>query len=894
MKKYCYSILAIFIAIIFTGCMADYQLQNSMARNDINAFKMTLQKNPELLKQVHGRSGLNTLQYSLVNGSYDIANYLVDKNLIDINNKGYYGFNSGYFVAGGRAQPGENVDINMAKKLLSKGLNVKSDFDSYSNNMLHMMCKHKEFGYISEPVLKLYLKAGLDVNHLNKGNATPLYNCMFNANDKVAKFLIDNGADSNLGLNILKVAMDEPYKHGKFINNNFFDDTDYKNVIFLAANYMNKSKLGVKNNNDETILHFIAKYNTNHELVKKYLAGGHDINAKNKEGLTPLQVAMNRDGNVKTVLTLIENGANINEKVNGLTVASYLVANSRYYKDNNKAVSAVLNLIKKGSTILDSHLGTLLQMVSLTNSKKNIDFIIKKLPYTEETLSDGLNMSLINKEIKDSTILYLIEKGAKSSVNSDGLNTLSIAIASRDVEITKALVNKGLNVNIQDNKGFTPILYSVVFGDVEHTKYLISKGADYKLTDAWGNNLIHASVYFNKPEQLDLLAKKGLNVNSKNNEGESIFHVMYKSTRTYRFPNIADLVKTELDNILIESGVKKALVHHKKIIDTLIKNGANINAQNNLGETATHYFLKKYYDQSNNKNIVKTMEYLISKGLDINKPNKFGLLPWYYQSREEIKYDDLQKLLITKGVKRNNLPKNQITSLNITSDGRFQWNNNETANILYTTAPNGQVIEKVEIKKESNSRIKYATYSRYNELGKLVFKYIGNNWNYRYRYIVFDDYGKEILNMKTILSHHYRDRYKVHLGFGLTENGYVASLPIVVAKKDNNGEMIGYSIHRDYNPKMKTTLTFNGSPLYKDKDGRWEDKAVDGLNTLNDYLDEPISLNEVKKRGTLPYKYTIRQVVFTSEGVLGEFDKSDYDTKTPLEWESDVAMGIVL
>lgn len=52
------------------------------------------------------------------------------------------------------------------------------------------------------------------------------------------------------------------------------------------------------------------------------------------------------------------------------------------------------------------------------------------------------------------------------------------AVESGENNIVEYFVNNGANINIQDNQGYTPLIYATIEGYEEIVKYLLSKGAD--------------------------------------------------------------------------------------------------------------------------------------------------------------------------------------------------------------------------------------------------------------------------------------------------------------------------------------------------------------------------------------------------------------------------------
>lgn len=99
-------------------------------------------------------------------------------------------------------------------------------------------------------------------------------------------------------------------------------------------------------------------------------------------------------------------------------------------------------------------------------------------------------------------------------------------------EIVKFLINHGINVNVKDSRGRTPLFPAVQNGRAEIVRYLVDKGADVHARDNEGNSVLSRLVFKEDPETLQIAAfilDKGLDPKKQNKYGDTAFHLAVQS-----------------------------------------------------------------------------------------------------------------------------------------------------------------------------------------------------------------------------------------------------------------------------------------------------------------------------------------------------------------------------
>lgn len=206
------------------------------------------------------------------------------------------------------------------------------------------------------------------------------------------------------------------------------------------------------------------------------------------------------------------------------------------------------------------------------------------------------------------TVKILIENDADINIK-DGNDTspLFIAYANGQIDIADLLIKNGAidNVNTEDNTGKTPIFYAYIGAHFKTIKKLKDIGANSKIDtpDKLGRTPIfyaYAFGNFDIVEALKDATKYGDdtnaigNINMRNNKGETPLFFTCKRKK------------------------------HNSKIKILLQNGADINAENNYGQTV---LFKAFMNGR-----IKFAKKLISYGAsgDINTYDNFGKTPLFY------------------------------------------------------------------------------------------------------------------------------------------------------------------------------------------------------------------------------------------------------------------------
>jgi ankyrin repeat protein/beta-lactamase regulating signal transducer with metallopeptidase domain len=385
------------------------------------------------------------------------------------------------------------------------------------------------------------------------------------------------------------------------------------------------------------------------DQVKLLLSKGADINAKDKDGRTPLHSAA-WYGRKDAAQVLIAKGANVNETdVSGQTplhlaasfrwrfVPELLLAKGANVNARDKAGNTPLHIAAGDQGPKKDFLEFLLAKgadVNARNDKGETPLHLvprtRKQDKRRELAADALLAHGADINAKDKSgctplhvaaengqgkvVELLLAKGADSKAKAaDGTTTLHRAVMGGRSDVVALLLDRGVDINSAQADGWTALHYSARVGTNDIAELLISKGADVNAKTVRGETSVHLAVVQNRRDTVKLLLSKGAEVST-------IQLAAY----------LGDLAKVKS---FIEKGISvntqdgywptplqaAAAAGQREVAEFLISKGALVNAEAAAqgGTTALHYAAL-----GGSKEVV---ELLISKGAVIDARDKNGL-----------------------------------------------------------------------------------------------------------------------------------------------------------------------------------------------------------------------------------------------------------------------------
>lgn len=83
----------------------------------------------------------------------------------------------------------------------------------------------------------------------------------------------------------------------------------------------------------------------------------------------------------------------------------------------------------------------------------------------------------------------------------------------------KSLLSKGVDVNSQDERGYTPLHYAAMFGQTRIVELMVSRGADVNTTNKENMTPLHVAPCRSQKAVVKTLLAKGADVNARDGAG---------------------------------------------------------------------------------------------------------------------------------------------------------------------------------------------------------------------------------------------------------------------------------------------------------------------------------------------------------------------------------------
>lgn len=318
-------------------------------------------------------------------------------------------------------------------------LAITNEIIKPSDELLILLEKNKKKTGVAE-IIELINEGGINASsktEINIGdvthyaNSTPLMIASSYGHYDIAKALIDNGALVNLRAGDGFNALMEAVRTG--------------NIEIAKLLIEHNSDINIKNKDGKNMI-MIACEKGNEEMFNLLIENNADINEKSSWGASALIYASEK-GNINIMQYLIDNGIDVNGKAddNGDTPLLWAVTGENPYESSKL-------LIENGANVNATNYGGVAPATILAASTPKVVKLLK---------DNGADL--------DTKFL-------------DYYPPIAIAAGAGNLEIVKALVENGADVNYYPNDiNYTAIFHAIDQHNYEVAEYLFKNGVDLNI-----------------------------------------------------------------------------------------------------------------------------------------------------------------------------------------------------------------------------------------------------------------------------------------------------------------------------------------------------------------------------------------------------------------------------
>lgn len=367
---------------------------------------------------------------------------------------------------------------------------------------------------------------------LNRDGLTALNLACQHGHSKVAKVLLDAGADVNLGCGRFQVTpllVAWTKKHYDLVGDLVAvgGDVSMPNADGVTPLIMASSEgdwegvhlliqlgadLNSQDNKGATALcHAIWGPNevAGTDIAKILLESGADCSIAARDGRNPIISAV-LNGNCDLVRVLLDAGANISDTHAGMTPLLFAVREGH--------AEIVRELLKAGANITAMVRGFSALMIAI---KEGDEEVVRNLCEAKANLGP-----IMRGPMKGTTPLWmaaahghvgavreLLKAGADTTERYDGCTPLLVAASGGHTDIVRCLCEAKANTDAMTLLGRTPLMVAALDGHAGVTLELLKAGADVEVTGKDGETALHLAAFEGSFEVVRSLVTYGADVN---------------------------------------------------------------------------------------------------------------------------------------------------------------------------------------------------------------------------------------------------------------------------------------------------------------------------------------------------------------------------------------------
>jgi ankyrin repeat protein len=265
--------------------------------------------------------------------------------------------------------------------------------------------------------------------------------------------------------------------------------------------------LNVPTKNGQTMVHIAAKQG-HKNLISWLVPSGADVNAVANNGETPLHIATT-EGNTQTTRSLVENNADIMTANRFGFLPIHLCAARSHYDCFKELLAWHTRNFRSDET-----------------DPRNVINIPTRQGWTVLALACREGCADIVQKI-------IPLKPKANTVTVGHFTPLKIAAMDGHVDIAQLLLSElEADVDLQDEKGITPLMTAAKYGNFDTATCICDNGASINLEDEDGMTALHFAAMSGNYKICSLVASRGAKLDIKNVKGESAARIAFRMGNT--------------------------------------------------------------------------------------------------------------------------------------------------------------------------------------------------------------------------------------------------------------------------------------------------------------------------------------------------------------------------
>lgn len=345
--------------------------------------------------------------------------------------------------------------------------------------------------------------------------------------------------------------------------------------------------------------------------------------SSNKRGISPLHTAV-RVSNIKIVELLLANGADVNAKDKNGQTPLHLVEDE-----------VIASLLLKEGALVDGRDNS---SRTALHEKKNLRVAKLLVAYNADVnAKDDTDITPLHTAVNANNVdlarLLLTHGADVDAKDDDRVTPLHTAANANNVDLARLLLTHGADVNAVGEDDQTALHFAE---DVEMVRLLLEKGASVDLRDRFGRTALYEKKEL---QAVRLLIAYGADVNMRDYTGMTPLHLACsKEIAEYLIENGADV------NARNENGCTPLRIASSySLIRVLVEHGADVNSKDILGQSCLHEAAS-----------AQIVQFLIGQGALIDEKTNSGYTPLFnfvkLLDSDETNYSlEIMNILISKG-----------------------------------------------------------------------------------------------------------------------------------------------------------------------------------------------------------------------------------------------------